>query len=124
MSKGWIGVDMDRTLAYHEEGTGAPTPGEPLYDMVDNVRRWLAAGHDVRIFTARVQDQKLDVQSLEENTRQRAVINEWCRGVFGRELPITNCKDWHLWVLFDDRACHVFPNTGCATEHGFPEELS
>jgi len=27
MSKGWIGVDMDRTLAHHAEGTGAPVPG-------------------------------------------------------------------------------------------------
>lgn len=130
MSKGWIGVDLDRTLAHHAEGTGAPIPGEPIGPMVERVKRWLAAGHDVRIFTARGQDQITGGMSPteglswpESNWLQRSFIEQWCLRHLGQVLLITNCKDLHLWCLFDDRAVHVFPNAGELAPSGIPEEL-
>lgn len=137
MSKGWIGVDLDRTLAHHAEGTGAPVPGEPIAAMVAHVKRWLAQGHDVRIFTARVQWQlhgqfsrELGKWWTDNNVEQCRYIRAWCREHIGTELPVTNCKDMHLWVLFDDRAVHVLPNVGPETDtrgrliaDGIPAEL-
>ncbi len=126
MSKGWIGVDLDRTLAHHAEGTGAPVPGEPIRPMVARVKRWLEQGHDVRIFTARVQRQLGThcADWAEANRQQVLLIDAWCSEHLGRTLPITNCKDMHLWVLFDDRACHVTPNTGDIPHFaGMPQEL-
>jgi len=54
LSNGWIGVDLDGTLAYYDEWRGLYHIGEPIPAMVDRVKRWLAEGRDVRIFTARV----------------------------------------------------------------------
>jgi hypothetical protein len=129
-SKGWIGVDLDRTLAEHLEGTGAPVPGKPIAPMVARVKRWLAAGYDVRIFTARVQDQKDHHLAFYQgeswanlNHTQRMLVRMWCLEHLGQELPITNCKDMHLWCLFDDRAVHVMPNTGHMHIIGCPPEL-
>ena len=51
----WIGVDLDGTLAF----VGGHIDmhfmiGMPIPKMVHEVRRLLEAGHDVRIFTARM----------------------------------------------------------------------
>ncbi len=51
---GWIGVDLDGTLAeYHgwvsEQHIGAPVPV-----MVERAKAWVARGVEVRIFTARI----------------------------------------------------------------------
>ncbi len=52
---GWIGVDLDGTLAeHHHETFDINQIGLPLPAMVDRVRAWRKAGHEVRIFTARV----------------------------------------------------------------------
>lgn len=54
MSSGWIGVDLDGTIAeYH--GWVSPTHiGAPIPKMVERVKVWLSEGKEVRIFTARV----------------------------------------------------------------------
>ena len=52
----WIGVDLDGTLARYEQYEGPMSIGEPIPEMVDRVKAWLAAGREVRIFTARVSD--------------------------------------------------------------------
>jgi hypothetical protein len=67
-------------------------------------------------------DHRTDVEALRNNTEQRAYINEWCRRVFDRELPVTNCKDYHMWCMFDDRAFNVTPNRGLIMGE-YPEEL-
>ena len=54
---GWIGVDLDGTLAEHywpAKGDYDPTRiGDPIPMMVERVRGWLAEGREVRVFTAR-----------------------------------------------------------------------
>ena len=100
---GWIGVDLDGTLAIYSHWQGAQHIGEPIKPMVDRVKRWLAAGNDVRIFTARMADGLI-------STRQR--IEMWTFAVFGQVLPVTNIKDYGMAELWDDRAVQVVENTG------------
>lgn len=52
--KGWIGVDLDGTLAHYDEWRGVSHVGEPVPLMLERVRRWLGEGREVRILTARV----------------------------------------------------------------------
>ena len=44
MNKGWIGVDLDGTLARYEGWAGSHDMGEPIAAMVDRVRAWRAEG--------------------------------------------------------------------------------
>lgn len=108
MSEGWIGVDLDGTLAEYLGWQGMGHIGEPIAPMVERVKAWLAVGKDVRIFTARVcsgqSQEEIDV-FLREYTR-------WCFQVFGRQLPVTCEKDWKMIKLWDDRCVSVIQNTG------------
>ena len=108
MSRGWIGVDLDGTLAHYEGWKSEEHIGEPVPRMVERVRELIAKNHDVRIFTARVWDDngKRDV------SRVRRVITEWCIMHIGHSLEITNVKDYGMIVLYDDRAIQIIPNTG------------
>jgi hypothetical protein len=69
--------------------------------MLERVKRWLAEGRDVRIFTARA--------CIPE---QVPPVLAWLRIHLGRELPVTNAKDLHMVELWDDRAVQVEPNQG------------
>ncbi len=51
---GWIGVDLDGTLAQYDGWKGPDNIGDPIPLMVGRVKEWLEAGHEVRVFTARV----------------------------------------------------------------------
>lgn len=105
--KGWIGVDLDGTLAHYTEWRGVDHIGEPIPMMVARVRRWIAEGQDVRIFTARVhKDAGRDLG------RVILAIEEWCLRHLGVVLPITNEKDYGMVLLWDDRCVQVEPNTG------------
>lgn len=99
---GWIGVDLDKTLAHDADGWNpSPVPGSPIPLMLNRVKKWLAAGKDVRIFTARAADPKLIPH-----------IEDWLvqQGIPG--LPITNQKDMEMDEYWDDKAVQVVPNTG------------
>ena len=52
---GWIGVDLDGVLAKYDGAMGNAI-GEPIKPMLAKVQDWVAAGREVRIFTARVSD--------------------------------------------------------------------
>jgi hypothetical protein len=104
----WIGVDLDRTLAFYDEWRGAGHIGAPIQKTVDRVKAKLAEGIEVRIFTARVSP----VHPPHEVAAARLGIENWCRIHIGRALPITHEKDMHMWELWDDRAVQYIPNTG------------
>jgi hypothetical protein len=101
---GWIGVDLDGTLAKHDGVEGPLEIGEPIGPMVDRVRQWLAEGKDVRIFTAR---KSIDVDGSITNA-----IEEWCEAHFGRRLPVTCTKSHDIAEIWDDKAVQIIPNTG------------
>ncbi len=98
---GWIGVDLDGTLAEYGGWKGPNHIGAPILPMLDRVKRWLADGREVRIFTARA--------CIPE---QVAPIAVWLdrHGIGG--LSITNVKDFGMVELWDDRCVQVEPNTG------------
>jgi hypothetical protein len=118
--RGWIGVDFDGTLAEYDHWRGADHVGAPIPAMVERVKRWLADGKNVRIFTARVYSPSYAecgsivewTQRLNETINARRLIDAFCRQQFGRVLPITCTKDYQMYELWDDRAVQVIPNTG------------
>jgi hypothetical protein len=107
MSQGWIGVDLDGTLAHSDAGSGPMTIGEPIPKMVDRVKRWLKEGKDVRIVTARMSHNDPGLRRSME-----LAIRHWCNYYLGTVLPVTCCKDYQMIELWDDRAVQVIPNTG------------
>ena len=106
--KGWIGVDLDGTLAHYDKWRGMDHIGEPIAPMVERVKRMLRDGHDVRIFTARV-CQGQDPVELDKFLRE---IAHWTFTHIGRQLPVTCEKDWSMIMLYDDRAVSVEFNRG------------
>lgn len=122
---GWIGVDLDGTLAHYEGFVGPEHIGEPIPLMVQRVKNWLAQGKDVRIFTARIDGAvtpsaveiaatmpSLGVDKFKDKNLVRACIEAWCERYIGQKLPITNVKDFEMIELWDDRCVRVVANTG------------
>lgn len=110
MSNGWIGVDLDGTLAVYDKWIGPEHIGEPVPVMLERVKRWLTEDKDVRIFTARV--------STNNPTRLESTlaIHNWCKQHIGQVLPITSEKDYGMIELWDDRCVQVVPNEGIALQ--------
>lgn len=109
---GWIGVDLDGTLAEYDGWRGVHHIGKPVPKMLERVRQWLAEGKEVRIFTARVGPQN----DINDNIRAREAIAKWCVEHLGQELPMTATKDFAMLELWDDRSRQVMPNTGISYE--------
>lgn len=101
MTDDWIGVDLDSTLAYHENWKGFKHIGEPIPEMMDRVHAWLDDGITVKIFTARA----AEPESI-------PYIKDWMKKHGLPDLEVTNCKDMNMIELWDDRAIQVVPNTG------------
>lgn len=101
-NSGWIGVDLDGTLAYYESKQ-FPDIGAPIPLMQERVKKWLAEGKNVKIMTARVVDATLV---------ELAEIQDWLKEHIGQELDLTCQKDYNMIELWDDRAIQVIPNTG------------
>jgi len=108
---GWIGVDLDGTLAHYDEWRGAQHVGDPVPAMVERVKRWMAEGYAVKIFTARVSHDG-SPRRLNEAIEARHAIELWCAQHIGQTLPVTCTKDYAMIELWDDRAVQVRPNTG------------
>ena len=100
----WIGVDLDGTLA-HYDSKKFPAIGDPIEPMMKRVREWLSIGIEVRIFTARA-----------SNSENIVYIQDWLVANGLPMLKVTNAKDEHMWMLFDDRARQVIYNTGIVVE--------
>jgi hypothetical protein len=100
-SNGWIGVDLDGTLAHYSGWVSETHIGEPVAPMVARVKRWLAEGRIVKIFTARA-----------HSLRSVEAIQAWCQQHIGPVLEVTATKDYKMVELWDDRAVGVIPNTG------------
>jgi len=114
-NKGWIGVDLDGTLAHYDGWQGIQHIGEPVPKMMARVRRWLREGREVRIFTARCHEPEAIPH-----------IEKWllAHDLFDAEqnvLAVTNVKDFAMDELWDDRVVRVEANTGtalCASPRG------
>ena len=104
---GWIGVDLDGTLAEYNGWQSELHIGKPIPLMIARVKKWLAQGKEIKIFTARVATK--DVGNREA---VKQAIENWCILHIGKKLEITCKKDYQMIELWDDRAVQVIPNTG------------
>jgi hypothetical protein len=82
----WIGVDLDGTLAMKVEPFDPLMIGKPIMVVVDRVKRALARGKTVKVFTAR-----LAHEGVAESVR--GAIRDWTRRVIGQPLEATSQKD-------------------------------
>jgi len=108
---GWIGVDLDGCLAKYDGWKGPMHIGDPVPLMLQRVKDWLAAGQEVRIFTARVSHDGSENRKIEA-AKAAYAIQLWCLEHLGQKLEITNEKDYATLEIWDDRAVQVEPNTG------------
>lgn len=51
---GWIGFDLDGTIAHYEDFEGAGIIGKPIQNTIAIMRRYLESGIECRILTARI----------------------------------------------------------------------
>lgn len=110
---GWIGVDLDGTLAEYTGWTGNPYHiGKPIPRMIERVHQWLREGKQVWIFTARVCPHPWIENDHEELEKIRSTISSWSQLHIGQALPIVYSKNQSMIELWDDRAVQVIPNTG------------
>jgi hypothetical protein len=103
--RGWIGIDLDGTLAYMDPMSGTSIIGPPVPRMLELARKLMRDGYRIKIFTARASD-----------SQQIGMILKWLRENGLPELEITNMKDYEMIRLYDDRAVQVIANTGKLVE--------
>lgn len=97
----WIGVDLDGTLARDLGSSRWDEIGSPIEPMLARVKKWIAEGHTVKIFTARASSPK-----------QVEAIREWLGSCGLPDLEVTNVKDLNMIELWDDRCVQVTTNLG------------
>ena len=118
----WICVDLDGTLAHYGDWVAWNVIGKPIPLMLERVKKWIAEGKDVRIFTARVgivvSKCVVNGQSFTAHD-MTMVIQDWCEKQGLPRLQVTATKDYGMAELWDDRCIQVVPNTGrtLAEEH-------
>src|SRR5690606_2965897 len=98
--KGWIGIDLDGTLAYHDAHQGLDPIGKPIEALLFRVQQWLDAGVEVRIFTARATAATL-IPS----------VKAWLMRTGLPDLAVTHRRDYDLLQVWDDRAIQLESNT-------------
>lgn len=98
---GWIGVDLDGTLARWDGWISPDYIGPPIPKMMSRVEKWISEGKTVKIFTARacVPD-------------QIPIVKAWLSKHGIGHLEVTNVKDFGMLEFWDDRAIRVIENTG------------
>ena len=97
----WIGVDLDGTLARDLGSSRWDQIGSPIEPMLNRVKRWIAEGRTVKIFTARA-----------SSPRQVMAVKEWLASCGLPDLEVTNVKDLQMIELWDDRCVQVTTNLG------------
>jgi len=105
---GWVGFDLDGTLAEYHGWISASHIGKPVPIMVELVKNILAHGKKVKILTARA-SLAIYPDQAEESI---IAIQAWCQEHIGQVLEITCEKDQGMMMLYDDRCVQVLPNTG------------
>ncbi len=98
---GWIGVDLDGTLAKYTTWKGIDHIGTPIPLMVKRINNWIEAGYTVKIMTARA--------SVPNGSQP---VEAWLAKHGLPPLEVTNQKDFEMLELWDDKAIQVVANTG------------
>ena len=102
-----IAVDFDGTLAHYDTWEGQfHNVGAPIKPMVENVKRWLAKGYKVSIFTARLSHSRV------ESEQAIAAIEKFLVDNGLPILQITCMKMYYFTHFVDDKAYHAEKNKG------------
>lgn len=99
--EGWIGVDLDGTLAHDTGYHGEDQIGPPIPEMLERVKNWINQGQRVKIFSARA--------SVPQHI---PYIKAWLQTNGLPDLEVTNMKDFAMIEIWDDRAVEIITNTG------------
>ena len=102
MNEGWVGFDLDGTLAKYVSWNGPQSIGEPIKSMIEILKKYLSNGWKCKIFIARA------YYGIEATT----AIHKWLKNQGLPELEVTNIKDFAMAYLYDDRCVVVETNTG------------
>ena len=105
---GWIGVDLDGTLAEYHGWKGEDHIGEIIGDMKVRICGWLAKGIPVKIFTARANGGPAQIET----------IHGWLERNGLPRLEVTATKDFGMIELWDDRCVQIIENTGKRADGG------
>lgn len=97
-------VDLDGTLAHHAGEFDPEVVGEPIEAMMKRVKKWIADGHTVKIFTARA--------ATESNIPP---VRKWLKKHGLGDLEITNEKTPDMNFFVDDKAVAISRNKGTTT---------
>ena len=97
-----IACDLDGTLVKKMEPYNPVAFGDPIPERWDEVRRAIAAGKNVVIFTARVAN--------DPDGAIKEAIEDLCMEELGQVLPVTNIKTPNMVKFVDDRADPVVPD--------------
>jgi hypothetical protein len=80
--------------------------------MLDKVKRWIAEGHEIIIFTARVCVEH-DLHGVEDVMIEIRSIHKWLEANgLPMSLTVTCVKHKRITEIWDDRAVAVRKNTG------------
>jgi hypothetical protein len=117
-----IAVDLDGVLAKWGDLSMAEyrpdAIGEFVPVMVERIKRWLAQGKEVAIFTARVHP-----MHVEEAEIARRAIEERCLKEFGKKLEVTCMKHPRMSEIWDDRAVTIERDTGRILTEGVKDDV-
>lgn len=110
-TKKTIAVDFDGTLA-DDSRVKYPECGPPVWRMVERVRRWIAEGHEVVLFTARLAEK--DVHRERDQVKR---LTEWLDlyGIHNTDGTVIAMTAWKLPKFdefWDDKAVRVARNLG------------
>lgn len=98
----WYAIDLDGTLTLDSHPADPEFIGEPNQEVVDQVKKFIEAGKEVRIFTARVSKGVNDDRNVYSIALK---IQDWCKQHLGIEsIPVTNVKSHGIIELWDDRS--------------------
>lgn len=99
----WVGVDLDNTLAEFDVFRGWGHIGEPIDETVRMVKKLIANGVVVKIFTARAAPTLSGDSHIPE---VQAAVRGWTLKVFGVALAVTCQKDAYCVKIIDDISVH------------------
>jgi hypothetical protein len=120
--EGWVGVDLDGTLAEWTDQTSAIYIGPPVPAMVDRVKRWMDAGRKIKIVTARMGAGKDGIDLDVQEQVIRTWLNKHIGSRYSNMIEITNQKDMGMLALWDDMAVTVERNSGRPLVKGFEDD--
>ena len=111
---GWVGTDLDGTLAEYTEYKGWQHIGKPIPGVLNFIKKLRAAGIPVKIFTARCSAESRAVDGLTFEQVEK-VIQDWTEEHLGERLPVTAEKGCSMICFLDDSAVQIDKNKGTLT---------